>query len=105
MVIGMPRRVAGESGITRSAHVVSGHVADGQGAAAAGQGDDVEPVAADLRGGLRGDVAAGELQAGNVGNLTREQAALEFERGGPLARVEPGVVYRYRRAGDKVTCQ
>src|SRR5260221_12956983 len=63
------------------ADVVSGHVADGQGAAAAGQRDDIEPVAADLGRGLCGDVAAGEFEAGNVGESAGQQAVLQGERG------------------------
>src|SRR5260370_15441034 len=87
------------------ADVVSGHVADGQGGAAAGQGDDIEPVAADLGRGLRGGVAAGELEAGNVGDRAGQQGALEGERGGPLAGVVPGVVYGDRGPGGQVTGQ
>ncbi len=88
-----------------SVHVVAGHVADGQGGAAAGQGDDVEPVAADLGRGLRGDVAAGQFEARDLGDLAGQQAGLQLERGGPLAGVVPGVVYGDRRAGDQVTGQ
>src|SRR5260221_2347035 len=72
--------------------VVSGHVADGQGGAAAGQGDDIEPVAADLGGGLGRHVAAGEVEAGDLGDRAGQQGGLQFERGGPLAGVVPGVI-------------
>ena len=85
--------------------VVPGHVADDEGAAVLGQRDDVEPVAADLGAGLGGDVAVADLKAGDLGDLPGQQAALQGERGGPLAGVEPGVVDADRRAGDQVPGQ
>src|SRR6185312_14086724 len=80
-------------------HVVAGHVPDDQGTAPRAEGDDVEPVTADFRCRFRGDVAVGELEAGNVGDLAGQQAVLEGERGGSFPGIQPRVVDRYRRPG------
>jgi hypothetical protein len=70
--------------------------------AARTQGNDVEPVAPDLGRRLRGHVTVGELEAGNVGDPAREEAALEGQRGGSLAGVMAGVVDGYGGPGDQV---
>lgn len=56
------------------------------------QFDDVEPVAADLGGGVARQIAAGDVQPGGLGVARREQAALQYQRAFVLPAVEAGVV-------------
>ena len=78
----------GDGGAQSSAH----HVADDQGGAVAGEFDDVEPVAADLGGGVAREIAAGDVEAGGLRVAGRQQAALEDQRPLVLPAVEAGVV-------------
>jgi hypothetical protein len=58
----------------------------------AGEFDDVEPVAADLRGRVSGKVAAGDVQAGGLRVARGKQGALQYQRSLVLPPVEAGVV-------------
>ena len=79
---------------------VAGDVADHQPDPAAGQGDHVEPVAADRYPALAGQVAGGDLDGGLRGLAPLQQAVLQGQRGGVLAGVAAGVVDADRGAGD-----
>ncbi len=68
-----------------------------QGDTGAGEGDDVEPVAA--HPGLGGLVVVGDLHGALLGQAAREQAALEGQCQGVLAGVAAGVVDAERGAG------
>ncbi len=78
---------------------VAHDVPDDQAGAAAGQLDDVVPVAADVVV-AGGQVAAGQFQAGDLGQGAVAEAALERQGGPALVGVHPGVVDVERRAGD-----
>jgi hypothetical protein len=58
------RRPDGKPYTPADVAAVPGHVAHDKGAAVPGEGDDVEPVAADLGAGLGGDVTVARLKAG-----------------------------------------
>ena len=70
------------------------HVADGEGYAAAGQLEHVVPVASEA-GASRRQIAAGELQPGDRGQLLRQQMALEG-LGDPSLLEQLGVLDRDR---------
>lgn len=75
---------------------------DDEGDPAAGQRDDVEPVAADAaESGLGGQVAEGGGQRALLGQAVREEAALEGDGHGVLAGVAAGVVDADGGAGDE----
>ena len=88
----------------RGAQPVAGDVADGQADAAAGELDDVVPVAADLVAGR--EVARRGLDADEVGEAVGQQAALQGDRAAMLAieRVEEprAVDRRCRLAGGEL---
>lgn len=62
------------------------------------QGDDVEPVASDLHGGLGGAVAGGDLQARSPGWRRGQQATLEGE-GGVALLLDGPVPFGHVHAG------
>ncbi len=74
-------------------------VAHQQGDAGAGQGNDVEPVAA--HPGLGGQVVVGDLHGALLGQAAREQAALQGQGEGVLAGVAAGVVDAEGGAGGQ----
>ncbi|GAA3245560.1 hypothetical protein GCM10020256_72530 [Streptomyces thermocoprophilus] len=65
----------------RGRDAVAHDVADDEGDAAAGERDDVEPVAADPGEGAARQIAVGDLGGGLAGQSARQQAALQGERG------------------------
>ncbi len=67
-------------------------VPDHQRGAVTGEFDDVEPVAADLRRRVAGQVAAGDVQARRLGVAGREQGALQYQRPFVLPAVQARVV-------------
>ncbi|MGX1367690.1 hypothetical protein RKD19_003049 [Streptomyces canus] len=77
------------------------HVTDHQRRAVSRQFDDVEPVASDLagavRGGVAGQVAAGDVQSGGDRVAGRQQGPLQYQRPLVLAPVQAGVVDTDRR--------
>lgn len=74
-------------------------VADDQRDAAAGEGDHVEPVAADP--GLCGQVEVRHVHGALLGQGARQQAALEGHGEGVFPGVAAGVVHADRGAGDE----
>ena len=89
----------------RGVDVVAGDVADDQRDLAVLQRDDVEPVAACLRGPVGRLVAVGDLEACYFRDGPGQQAALEGDGGVALAGVEACVVDVHRRAGGEVADQ
>lgn len=65
-------------------------VPDEQADTGAGERDDVVPVSADV--GFGGQIAVSDLHGVLVGQIVRQQAALEGQDHGAFARVAPGVV-------------
>ena len=78
----------GDGGAQAAPH----HVADDDGRAVAGQLDHVEPVAANLRGRVARQIAAGDVQARRLRVARRQQAALEDEGALVFPAVKAGVV-------------
>lgn len=78
----------GDGGSQAAAH----DVADDEGGAVAGQLDHVEPVAADLGGGVARQIAAGDVETGRLRVAGGQEAALEDQGAFVLAAVEAGVV-------------
>ncbi len=79
------QRVRADRGAQSSHHHRGGqtpahHVADGHAQPARRHGEDVVPVAADLQA-LAGDVARPEVEAGDPGQLARQERALQRRRG------------------------
>ncbi len=83
----------------RGVQSVADDVADDQCHPRAGQGNDVEPVAADLGAGARGQIAGGDLDRLLVRQALQQQAALQGQRGGALAGVPAGIVDGYGGLG------
>lgn len=81
---------------------VADHVPHDERDAGAGQRDDVEPVPADTAAArLRGQVTVGHVERVLLRQGTGEQAALQGDRHGVLAREAPGVVDGDRRTGGQ----
>ena len=74
-------------------------VADDEGHPAAGERDDVEPVAADPRSRLPGQVAVRGVDAGDPRLHARQQGALQGDRGRPRLVVQADVVQGEGRPG------
>ncbi len=90
--------------IAAALDAVAGHVADHQCHLAVVERDDVEPVAADLRGPAGRLVAVGDVEACHLRDVAGQQAALQGHRRVVLAGVQPGVVDVHRRPrGRSVT--
>lgn len=87
----------GRGGVDTAAH----DVAHDEGRPVAAQGEDVVPVAADFVGRLCGLVPGSDLQAGQVGWMVGEQAALQGLGGVAHALVGAGVVDAHRGAGGQ----
>ncbi|MGX1299144.1 hypothetical protein RKD35_000632 [Streptomyces albogriseolus] len=80
---------------------MSDDVPHDQGDAGAGQRDDVEPVAADARGGRGGQVPVGDLDGGLPMPHLGQQAVLEGQGGGAFPGETAGVVHAHGGpAGD-----
>ena len=86
----------------RGVHAVADHIADHQRDPGAGQRDDVEPVAADPAERVGRQIAVGGLHRALLGQIVRQQAALEGEGRGVLAGVPAGVVDGDRGAGRRI---
>jgi hypothetical protein len=84
---------------------VAGHVADCEGNLAVLQRDDVEPVAAHLRGAAGGLVAVRDLQPRHLRDVPGQQAALQGDGRGVLAGVQAGVIDAHRRPRGQVAGQ
>jgi hypothetical protein len=108
----------GEVGVGEGAHggaqlshggcrvdAVADDVADDEGDACAGQGDHVEPVAADPGGRGCGQVPEGRLDRGLAWQPPRQQVALQCDRGVALAGVAVGVVDGDRGPGSDLLSQ
>ncbi len=78
---------------------VSGHIPDDESDPQGRQGDDVEPVAADLGSAARGQVNARCLRRRGLGQGRRKQTSLQRGVGTVLTGVAAGVVHAERGPG------
>lgn len=76
----------------RRVQTMADHIADDEGDAGSGEGDDIEPVAADAGGGIGRQIAVRDLDRAVLGQLPRQQAALQGQRSLVLLGVAAGVV-------------
>lgn len=76
----------------RGVQSMADDIADDEGDTGSGQGDDIEPVAADAGGGIGRQIAVRDLDGAVCGQLLRQQAALQGQGGLMLLGEAAGVV-------------